>query len=65
MGFVAAILATLSLICAAISTVTILQPLGPFLSDKFTWVFWMYLAIFFILGTIATLLIQRRNNTVD
>jgi uncharacterized membrane protein len=62
MGFVGAILALLSIISLAIAGVTISGMQGLGISDKITWEFWMFLAIFFMLGTIATLLIQRRNN---
>lgn len=65
MGFIGAILAILSIISLAVSAVTISGMKGLGFSDKFTWEFWMFLAIFFMLGTIASLLVQRRNNNVD
>jgi uncharacterized membrane protein len=65
MGIVGAILAILSIISLAIAGVTISGMKGLGISENFTWDFWMFLAIFFMLGTIATLLIQRRNNNVD
>ncbi|MHB8105235.1 MAG: hypothetical protein ACYDG5_06825 [Dehalococcoidales bacterium] len=66
MGFITAILATLSVICVALSTVNILQVSSePIFSDKFTWVFWMYMAGFLMLATIACLLVGRKQNSAD
>jgi hypothetical protein len=62
MGIIATFLATLSIICVAISGVTLLQIAEPLFSDKLTWVFWMALAGFLMLGTIACLLVNRKQN---
>lgn len=63
---VAAILATLSVICVALSCVNILQLTSePIFSDKFTWVFWMALAAFLMLSTIASLLIGKKPRPED
>jgi hypothetical protein len=66
MGLLAALLTTLAGIFVALGFVNILQvyPEGVF-SDKFTWPFWMCLAGLFLLGTIACLLVGRKNNSVD
>jgi len=66
MGLLAALLTTLAGIFIALGFVTILQvyPEGVF-SDKFTWLFWMCMAVLFLLGTIACLLVKRNSTPID
>jgi hypothetical protein len=60
MGIIAAILAMLSIICVAVGFVDVLQLSSePLISANVTWPFWMALAGFLMLSTIACLLLGR------
>jgi hypothetical protein len=62
MGITAAIIAALGAISAALGVVNILELSSePILSEKLTWLFWMYLAIVLLLGSIACLLGRKQN----
>jgi hypothetical protein len=67
MGIIAAVLAFLSIICAALGIVDILEISEPIISAKLTWMFWMGLAGFLMLSTIACLLIGSggKKNTLE
>jgi hypothetical protein len=60
MGVIATILAMLSIICVAVGFVDVLQLTAePLINANITWVFWMALAAFLMLSTIACLLLGR------
>ena len=63
MGITAVILGALGAISAAFGVLNILglPEEGPLISEKFTWPFWMYLAIILLLGAIACLLGRNQN----
>ncbi len=60
MGVLTVILATLSIICMGLGLVNILQISSePIFSVNLTWSFWMAMAGFLMLCTIALLLLGR------
>jgi hypothetical protein len=60
MGVLTVILATLSIICMGLGLVNILQISSePIFSANLTWSFWMAMAGFLMLCTIALLLLGR------
>jgi hypothetical protein len=60
MGILTAIFATLSIICMALGIVNVLQISSePIFSVNLTWTFWMAMAGFLMLCTIALLLLGR------
>jgi hypothetical protein len=68
MGIFAIVLAFLSIICAALGLVNVLEiSAEPLISVKLTWTFWMALAGFLMLGTIACLLIGngKKKDTLE
>jgi hypothetical protein len=63
MGILAVVLALLSLICMALGIVNILDVSSePIFSANFTWSFWMSMATFLMLCTIAVILYGRGQN---
>ncbi len=66
MGIITLVLAFLSIISVALGVVDILQLTAePILNAKITWEFWMLLASFLMLSTIACLLVSNKRNTLE
>ena len=62
MGLTALILGILGGIAAVLGVLNILEiPSDPLISDKLTWVFWMYASGVLLLGAIAFLLGRKQN----
>jgi hypothetical protein len=66
MGILTAVLAVLSIICMALGIVNILgASTEPILNANLTWTFWMAMAGFLMLCTIALLLLGRGRMSGD
>ena len=62
MGLTALVLGVLGGIAAVLGILGILEiPSDPLISDKLTWMFWMYLSGILLLGSIAFLLGRKQN----